>query len=62
MEKTKITDNLKTASLSHSAKQGNSNSSISNIVKGMGDSISTNNRVLEEKKCYFRRQYNYTSQ
>ena len=51
MEKTKITDNVKTTSLSHSStKQGNTNNNISNRVKEMGDSISTNNTGYEDKK------------
>ena len=50
VEKTKITDNVETTSLSHSIKQGDSNSNISNRVKKMGDSISTNNREHEDKK------------
>ena len=50
MVKTKITDNVETASLSHSTKQGDSNSNISNRVKKMGDSISTNNREHKDKK------------
>ena len=52
MEKTKITDNVKTTSLSHSINQGNSNSNISNnsICKEIEDSIRTNNRGHEDKK------------
>ena len=50
MEKTKITDNVETTSLSHSIKQGDTNSNISNRVKKIGDSISTNNREHEDKK------------
>ena len=50
MEKAKITDNVKPASLSHSTKQGDSNSNISNRVKKMGGSISTNNKGHEGKK------------
>ena len=41
--KTKITDNVKTTSLSQSTKKGNSNSNVSNRIKEMGDSINTNN-------------------
>ena len=48
--KTKITDNVETTSLSHSTKQGDSNSNISNRVKKMVDSTSTNNRGHEDKK------------
>ena len=56
----KITDNVKSTSFSHSTRQGNSNSNISNRVKKMLDSMSTNNRGHEDKKkCYyFRRQCN----
>ena len=50
VEKTKINDNVKTTSLSHSTKQGNSNSNISNRVTETGDSIGTNNRGYEDKK------------
>ena len=50
MEKTKITDNVETTSLTHSIKQGDTNSNISNRVKKIGDSISTNNREHEDKK------------
>ena len=50
VEKTKITDNVNTTSLSHSTKQGNSNSNISSRVKEIGNSISTNNRGYEDKK------------
>ena len=50
MEKTKINDSVKTASLSHSTKQGNSNSNISNRVTETGDSIGANNRGYEDKK------------
>ena len=46
----KITDNVKSTSFSHSTKQGNSNSNISNRVKKMLDSMSTNNRGHEDKK------------
>ena len=49
-KKQKITDNLKTTSLSHSTKQGNSNSNINNRVIEIGDSISTNNKGYEDKK------------
>ena len=51
--KTKITDNVKIASLSHSTKQGNSNSNIINRVKKMGGNISTNNRGHEDRKISF---------
>ena len=50
MEKTKITDNLETTSLSHSIKQGDTNSNISNRFKKVGGSIITNNREHEDKK------------
>ena len=50
VEKTKINDNVKTTSLSHSTKQGNSNSNISNRVTETGDSIGANNRGYEDKK------------
>ena len=60
VEKTKSTENIKTASLSHSTKPGNSNSNIRNRVNKMGDSIS---RQKRQKKCYyFRRQHNQTCQ
>ena len=59
VENAKITDNIKTKTLSHSTKQGNRNSNISNRVKEIGDNISINNRGHEDKKMlYFRRQYN----
>ena len=48
--KNEITYNVETTSLSHSTKQGDSNSNIGNRVKKMGDSISTNNRGHEDKK------------
>ena len=41
---------VKSTSLDHSAKQGNSNSYVSNRVKEMGDIISTNNGGHEETK------------
>ena len=41
---------VKSASLDHSAKQGNSSSYVSNRVKEMGDIISTNNGGHEETK------------
>ena len=50
VEKTKINDSVKTTSLSHSTKQGNSNSNISNRVTETGDSIGANNRGYEDKK------------
>ena len=50
MEKTKIKESVKTTSLSHSAKQGNSNSNISNRVTEIEDSIGANNREYEDKK------------
>ena len=50
VEKMKITDNVQTASPSHSTKQGDSNSNITKRVKKMGESISTNNRGHEDKK------------
>ena len=50
MEKTKITNNVKTASLSHSTKQDNSNSNISNRIKETRNSIGPNNKGLEDKK------------
>ena len=50
VEKTKMNGNGKTTSLSHSTKQGNSNTNISNRVKKIGDNISTNNRGYEGKK------------
>ena len=50
MEKTNINDNVKTTSFSHSTKQGNRNSNISNRVKEIGDSISRNNRGYKDKK------------
>ena len=49
VEKTKTTDNIKTASLSHSAKPGNSNSNIRNRVNEMRDS-SINDSAYEGKK------------
>ena len=51
--KTKITDNVKIASLSHSTKQGNSNSNIINRAKKMGGNISTTNRGHEDKRISF---------
>ena len=50
MEKTKTTDIVKTASLGHSTKQGDSNSNINNRVKEIWNNINTNNRGLENKK------------
>ena len=50
MGKTKITNNVKTTSLSHNTKQGNSNINISNRVKEIRDSINTNNRGHKDKK------------
>ena len=50
MEKTKITNNVKTTSLSHSTKQGNSNSNISNRIREMQNSIGSNIKGLEDKK------------
>ena len=50
VEKTKNTDNVKTTSLSHSTKRGNSDSNIRNRVNEMGDSINTNNRRHEDKE------------
>ena len=41
---------VKSASLDHSAKQGNSNSYVSNRVKEIRDIISTNNGGHEETK------------
>ena len=49
-EKKKITDNVKATSFSRRTKQENSNSSISNRVKEIEDSISINNRGYEDKK------------
>ena len=50
MEKTKITNNVKTTSLSHSTKQGNSNSNISNRIRETRNSIGSNIKGLEDKK------------
>ena len=50
MEKAKTTNNVKTASLSHSTKQGNSNTNIRNRKTTRGDNINTNNRGYEDKK------------
>ena len=50
VEKTKTTDNIETASLSHGIKQGNSNTNIRSRVTEMGDSINTNNRGQKPKK------------
>ena len=53
VEKAKITDYVETTSLSHSTKQGDSNCSIINRVKKMGDRIRTNNRGHKDKKKLF---------
>ena len=49
VENTKTIDNIKTTSLSHSAKPGNSNSNIRNRVNEMRES-SINNSAHEDKK------------